>query len=208
MNSMAVRGILAGITTLDFAYRGMDLYSQLAAFRADDITMDVAEDLAQEIALNFILSRVRLPAKFFDDIFDKIAKRDKRRKKKRDSDCPFNSFDGTTLVATENGLVPIEEIRIGDMVWAYNEANQTKSLQEVTHLIRGEGTKELIDIELSTGEVIVATSNHPFWEVDSREWLEADTLDINSILLNINERFRGQVNVIESYLAHSKSKCN
>ncbi len=59
-----------------------------------------------------------------------------------------NSFDGQTLVATKQGLIPIEDIKIGDRVWAYNEANQTKSLQEVTHLIRGEGNKTLTDITL------------------------------------------------------------
>ena len=111
------------------------------------------------------------------------------RYKNKNLDCPVkNSFDGTTLVATENGLVPIEEIKIGDKVWAYNEANQTKSLQEVTHLIRGENYKELIDIELTSGEVITATDNHPFWELNTKEWITADELTNSSILLNINDK--------------------
>ena len=67
-------------------------------------------------------------------------------------------------------------------------ANQTKSLQEVTHLIRGEHYKELIDIELSSGEVIITTDNHPFWEVNAQAWQEADELGIDSILLNINDK--------------------
>ena len=99
-----------------------------------------------------------------------------------------NSFDGQTLVATENGLVSIESIKIGDKVWAYNEHNQTKSLQEVTHLIRGEHYKELIDIELSSGEVITTTDNHPFWERNTEEWLHADKLTNASLLLNINDK--------------------
>jgi len=110
------------------------------------------------------------------------------RYKNKNLDCPIrNSFDGTTLVATEHGLVPIEEIKIGDKVWAYDEANQTKSLQEVTHLIRGEGNKTLTDITLHSGEVITATANHPFWEINRKEWLEADELNISSILLDIND---------------------
>ena len=84
--------------------------------------------------------------------------------------------------------MPIEEIKIGDKVWAYNEANQSKSLQEVTHLIRGEGDKALVDITLSDGEIITATSNHPFWAIDSQEWLEAGELTNRSILLNINDK--------------------
>ncbi len=99
-----------------------------------------------------------------------------------------NSFDGQTLVATEKGLVPIEDIKIGDRVWAYNETNQTKSLQEVTHLIRGEGNKTLTDIKLDSGEVITATANHPFWEVADHNWTEASQLTLDDILFNIQEK--------------------
>ena len=95
-----------------------------------------------------------------------------------------NSFDGTTLVATELGLMPIESIKIGDKVWAYNEVNQTKTLQEVTHLIRGEGDKELTDITLNSGEVITATANHPIWEQNEQNWIDAGKLTLDSILLS------------------------
>jgi len=99
-----------------------------------------------------------------------------------------NSFDGQTLVATEYGLVPIESIKIGDKVWSYNETNQTKSLQEVTHLIRGEGDKKLTDITLNSGEVITATSNHPFWELADQNWTEAGSLGLDDTLLNIQDK--------------------
>ena len=69
-----------------------------------------------------------------------------------------NSFDGETLVATEIGPLPIHHIKIGDKVWAYNEKTKDKSLQEVVHLIRGEGIKVLIDLQLVSGETITATS--------------------------------------------------
>jgi len=176
-NNIAITGILSGVR--------FGLYAQTVYDIANGGFELSALSLLQEV----ILSKIRL-SKSLIRLAEARMKwlSDFWKKGKRTNPCPFNSFDGATLVATEHGLVPIEEIKIGDMVWAYNEANQTKSLQEVTHLIRGEGTKELIDIELSTGEVIVATSNHPFWEVDSREWLEADTLAINSILLNINDK--------------------
>jgi hypothetical protein len=98
-----------------------------------------------------------------------------------------NSFDGQTLVATENGLIPIEDIQIGDKVWAYSEVNQTKSLEEVTHLIRGEGSKELVDITLESGEIITATSNHPFWALNTQEWLDAKELNPDTTLLNLND---------------------
>jgi len=99
-----------------------------------------------------------------------------------------NSFASQTLIATKDGLVPIEDIKIGDETWAYNENNQTKSLQKVTHLIQGENYKHLVDIKLANGEVITATDNHPFWEVDSRSWLKAEQLSVNALLLNIEEQ--------------------
>jgi len=99
-----------------------------------------------------------------------------------------NSFTGTTLVATQDGLVPIEEIKIGDKVWAYDEANQTKSLQEVVHLIKGEGKKELVDITLANGEIITATTNHPIYNLFDHSWKDAGELTTNSLLLNLQDQ--------------------
>jgi len=134
----------------------------------------VSLDDIPELALTAVGLRllVRFASNFFSDC---------KRKKK-------NSFEGSTLVATDKGLIPIQEIKIGDKVWAYNEVNQSKSLQEVTHLIRGEHYKELIDIELISGEVITTTDNHPFWTIDTQSWIEADELINSSILLNINDK--------------------
>ena len=173
--SIAIRGILTGMQ-----YGG---YLQTISDIATGNFQFSALSILQEIILNQIrgsralmrLAERRL--KWLDDFI-------KRRKLPKQ--C-FNSFDGATLVATEHGLVPIEEIEIGDKVWAYNEANQSKSLQEVVHLIRGEHYKELIDIELSSGEVIVTTDNHPFWAVDSSSWIEADTLTDSTVLRNIKD---------------------
>ena len=94
----------------------------------------------------------------------------------------------TTYTYDELSRLLTEEIKIGDKLWAYNEANKTKSLQEVTHLIRGEGSKELVDIKLQSGEIITATSNHPFWAVADQNWTDAGKLTADSILLDINEK--------------------
>ena len=99
-----------------------------------------------------------------------------------------NSFDVTTLVSTENGLIPISQIQIGDKVWSYSENNQTTSLQEVTHLRRSTGNKELVDIALQNGEIITATANHPLWSVDLQKWVEAGELTKESILFNLQDQ--------------------
>ncbi|MGH1540586.1 MAG: Ig-like domain-containing protein [Arenicella sp.] len=95
-----------------------------------------------------------------------------------------NSFDGETLVATEDGLTSISQIMIGDKVWAYNEETGEKTLQEVVHLIAGEGNKELVDITLANGEVITATTGHPFYV--NGEWLDAGELTDVSQLFDLN----------------------
>ncbi|MEW8195511.1 MAG: polymorphic toxin-type HINT domain-containing protein, partial [Candidatus Thiodiazotropha sp.] len=97
--------------------------------------------------------------------------------------CKINSFDGATLVATDAGLRPISEIAIGDFVWAFDESNGEHSLQEVVHLIRGAGDKEIVDITLETGEVIRATFGHPFYvKEDAWGWVDAGQLNVGDLL--------------------------
>lgn len=107
-----------------------------------------------------------------------------------------NSFDGKTLVATESGLRPIKEIAIGDKVWAYNEETGQKTLQEVTHLIFGEGENELIDITLTNGEIITTTAKHPFYV--NNIWLDAEKIAEGNILLSSNNE-KLNVERVKSY---------
>ena len=96
-----------------------------------------------------------------------------------------NSFTEQTLVSTQDGLVPIENIKIGDKVWTYNESNNSKSLEEVTHIIKRSVDKKLLDINLTKGEVITTTSNHPFWEQNGHHWILAESINSKSALLNL-----------------------
>lgn len=60
------------------------------------------------------------------------------------------------------------------------------SLQEVTRLIQSEGDKDIVDIELASGEVVHVTAGHPFYVPDSeRSWVEADELDTSMLLYSI-----------------------
>ncbi len=106
-----------------------------------------------------------------------------------------NSFIAGTLINTENGLKPIEGIAIGDLVWAFNVETEEKTLQPVVHLIEGEGEKALVDIELSTGEVISSTDNHPFWVGKTSEWVLAKDLNLQSQLLGINSNILNVTNL-------------
>ncbi|GAA6139687.1 hypothetical protein NBRC116583_34340 [Arenicella sp. 4NH20-0111] len=159
IGSVSVGGSISGIlSTISVATTAFDIFG--AATDGDGLT-------AKEAGIIFLTSLS--PGKFL-----KLFKRG----------C--NSFDSDTLVATENGLRPIHEVKIGDKVWAYNDKTGEKSLQEVTHLIFGEGTKELIDITLETGEVLTATNEHPFYV--NNEWVDASDLVEGDYLVSIDDK--------------------
>ena len=80
--------------------------------------------------------------------------------------CP-NSFSAETLVQTEDGTFPISEIRVGDMVLAYNEETGEVGYYPVTDLIRH--IDPVIVLLTIDGEVIETTPEHPFYEV--LEWM-------------------------------------
>ena len=62
------------------------------------------------------------------------------------------------------GLVPIEDIRAGDEVWAWDGQTQTWHLEEVIEPLVHEYEGDVITITIGD-DVIEATDNHPFWVV-------------------------------------------
>ncbi len=126
---------------------------------------------ARELGTAALLNR--LPVKFLKNLFAKV--------------CRINSFDGSTLVSVESGLVPISQIRIGDRVWAYNENNKEFSLEKVTHLIKGNGEKLIAEVTLSDGEVIYSTGDHLFLLEESRTWAMAKFLKSGDALFDAKD---------------------
>ncbi|MCG8672430.1 MAG: EndoU domain-containing protein [Pseudomonadales bacterium] len=98
-----------------------------------------------------------------------------------------NSFTEGTLVSTANGLIPIEEVSIGDYVLSYNEDTGEQQYNRVVHLIEAEGLKSLVSITLMSGEVLDATESHPFYVKKSGEnwiWQDAGELEVGDILID------------------------
>ncbi|MEO1323889.1 MAG: RHS repeat-associated core domain-containing protein [Pseudomonadota bacterium] len=91
---------------------------------------------------------------------------------------PCSCFVAGTLVETEHGLRPIEEIEIGDKVWAWSEETGDVALKEVTDLIRPE-PKPIWALEVSgveeTKEKIEVTDDHPWWVIGIG-WVETKDL--------------------------------
>ena len=83
-------------------------------------------------------------------------------------------FTGETLVAAENGQVRIDEIKVGDKIWAYDIHTGKNELKEVLTVYVHDQT-EILHLHTTVGD-IDTTTNHPFY-VTGRGWVAAG--DIN-----------------------------
>lgn len=88
-------------------------------------------------------------------------------------------FKEGTLIATEDGLKPIEEIEVGDKVLAYDEATGEQAYKEVVRLFRNT-TEEWYHIT-ANGEELVCTGGHPFF-VEDKGFIFAKDLSVGDIL--------------------------
>jgi len=92
-------------------------------------------------------------------IFKPILSRLKRHS------SPPGCFVAGTLVMTENGQKPIEEVETGDNVWSYHQESKVWELRKVVDTYAIDYTGEIVTLTIS-GEDIVATGNHPIWVVE------------------------------------------
>jgi len=93
--------------------------------------------------------------------------------------CPSkgNCFAAGTLVYTADGDRPIEDVRVGDLVWSRDEGSGALALRPVLQTFETESAPVLA-LQLDDGarkEEIVVTPNHPFW-VDQQGWIDASEL--------------------------------
>lgn len=77
-------------------------------------------------------------------------------------------FTGETLVSTEDGDRRIDEIEVGDYVWAYDTETDTRTLRKVLDVSVTE-TDVLVHVFTSEGEDIETTMFHPFYVQDSSD---------------------------------------
>lgn len=79
---------------------------------------------------------------------------------------------------------PIEDVQTGDLVLATDPETGRTEAKPVTHLIEGQGEKDLvgitIDVDGDKGDrtaPITATDKHPFWVEALGRWLDAEDLE-------------------------------
>jgi RHS repeat-associated protein len=85
------------------------------------------------------------------------------------------SFVENTQVLTEDGHTDIEEVEVGDYVWAYNEQTEKKGLYPVIELLGREAPRTIL---LQAGEeTIETTDEHPFY-IEGKGWVKAIELNV------------------------------
>jgi ADP-heptose:LPS heptosyltransferase len=105
---------------------------------------------------------------------------------KPDVPC-FPCFPANTLVNTENGLKPIQDIGIGEKVLTH-----TGKLLPVTKTFKRDYSGELVGCKpKGWGDYLYSTPEHPYFNYDKQGWVEAKDLRIKDHLyrpkLNFNK---------------------
>lgn len=97
-----------------------------------------------------------------------------------------NCFVAGTLIQTEDGAVPIENVSIGTMVLAWDENTGKVAVKKVVETYVNE-TNELIHVFIN-GEEIVTTPSHPFY-TPVKGWTNAVELRAGDILVLVNGEY-------------------
>ena len=113
-------------------------------------------------------------------------------------------FIAGTLILTSLGLKKIEEIKVGDKVWSYNEKTKKKELKKVKNIFRNKTKKwlHLIIKHNEKEEEIICTPKHRFY-IEEKGWTEAFKLLENDELLLYNNI---KCKVIKKQLQHLENE--
>ena len=71
-------------------------------------------------------------------------------------------LSGDTEVQTYNGYTPIKDIKVGDLVYTYNEEKKKIELKEVLASFMTSPAAKVVKIKTTNGQVFTCTANHPF----------------------------------------------
>lgn len=88
--------------------------------------------------------------------------------------CAKKCFVAGTQIAVEGGTKSIEDIQIGDWVYAYDVESGEQKLQEVLDIYQNE-VNELAQVVVGEEEILT-TLNHGFYVVE-KGWIEAQYLE-------------------------------
>jgi hypothetical protein len=128
----------------------------------------------------------------------------------------FCCFVSGTKVATENGDVLIEDIKVGDLVWSFNFETQTKELKKVLQVV-APMHDDIVEVEFSNGTLNKNTFDHPYYTIEgslssylperTKEWYNGDVSQLSVGTTCLDENNSGvevtsiteNINTIQTY---------
>ncbi len=108
-----------------------------------------------------------------------------------------SGFVAGTLVHMDKGLIPIQDIKVGDMVLSRSEWGSNNAPTEYKRVIRSfcSGEDEIIrlscqkDSEYDDPDALryfeFMTPNHPIWDQTLNDWILASKIEIGTLLSSI-----------------------
>ncbi|WP_234856309.1 hypothetical protein [Acinetobacter junii] len=137
----------------------------------------------------------------------------------------MNGFVAGTLVHTDRGLVPIQNIRIGDMVLSRHKIDDEKLAYKRVTKISKTDDQPIWAMELSgkvkgsdgfKEEFLFTTANHPFWtfenvsrdaiDTSSGKWKSVSDLEMGSPLSRYDGEFAGIFDIRHLYQTTESNK--
>ena len=134
-------------------------------------------------------------------------------------------FVAGTLVHTDNGLVPIEQIKVGDIVFSRHESGSGElAYKRVTQTFLTENqliwameiSGKIKNSDIFKEEFLFTTSNHLFWtfenvssdaiDVSSGKWKSVLDLEMGSPLLRYDGEFAGIFDLLPLYQTTEPNK--
>lgn len=96
-------------------------------------------------------------------------------------------FPAGTMITTSDGKLPIEQLKIGDEVIAFDEKTNSFTSKKIIHVFKNPKPERMIRLTTSTHHLIETTHGHPFWTM--RGWIEAKDLKNDDKLLLFRIQF-------------------
>lgn len=99
--------------------------------------------------------------------------------------CPFCS-PADTYIEIPNGKIKIQNLKIGDKVFSYNEKTKSKEINIIKKTYSHTYSGEIIEINLENGAILRLTPEHKVYILNIG-WIEASEITDDMEILNVKE---------------------